>query len=110
YLWAGLVWVLCCFTRSTAIPMALLAAGYLVYHTARPWRLGIMMSLMLVLFAIPAGLHSYKALRIFAPFQFNGLTRLTFLSGTQTYEVHTDKGRYGFSSPAFEYPPIHPYG
>lgn len=98
-------WVLACYTRSMMIPLAGAFIWYLLYKIPQKrWQMAGFTLLITVLIALPAGWHSWQKLNVFAPFGFRQLNEFYFYTGSKNFEIDTEQGVYGFSSPSFYYP------
>lgn len=87
------IWILAIHTRSVALPFAIFFTSWILYtHSAR-WKLLTASALMTLAIAIPAGLHSYSTLHIFAPLGYNGLIELYRKSGAQSVAFTTTDGQ-----------------
>jgi hypothetical protein len=99
---ASLLWLAVGFTRIVLWPAAVLSLGAVVVRSSHPWRkLGISVAL-LVLFAVPAGLHCRAALGFFSPVGNLYLNEIYRQSGSRTIALDFGmSGRYEFGSPSF---------
>lgn len=104
------LWLACGFTRSVALPMALLCLLCLWLPQRRKLtKAAVGMALLLAL-AIPAGLHGKVALGYFAPFGNLYLNEVYSRSGAKNIALDFGpKGRYQFGSPSFYNPSFYPF-
>jgi hypothetical protein len=106
---AGLVWIAAAFTRSAAVPIALIGLGWLVLDgSQRMIKVLVVVGFSLTL-ALPAGLHARMKLGYFAPLGNIYLHEIYRASGAQRMELEFGSdGRYWFVSPSFVHPTFHP--
>ena len=103
-------WLAAGFTRTVALPMALLCL--LSIWLPQPRRLvkaavGVVLLLMV---AVPAGLHGRINLHYFAPFGNPYLPQVYQASGNKNISIDLGpSGRYGFGSPSFYNPTFYPF-
>jgi len=104
------LWLAAGFTRSVALPMALLCL--LAIWLPQPQRLqkAAIGAALLSVFLVPAGLHARINLHFFAPFGNPYLNRIYAAGGHKNIEIDLGpKGRYGFGSPSFYNPTFYPF-
>jgi 4-amino-4-deoxy-L-arabinose transferase-like glycosyltransferase len=100
---AASLWILACYTRIIALPLAAAVLWYLLLHL--PQKRWIIAGFTLVFFslcAIPAVWHSYHGSGLYTP--FGGLARLNYgyyLGNGQEVRIHTNRGEWFFGSPSF---------
>lgn len=104
------LWLAAGFTRSVALPMALLCLLTIwVPQSQRLKKAAIGLALLLV-FLIPAGLHARTNLYFFAPFGNPYLNRIYAAGGNKIIEIDLgSRGRYRFGSPSFFNPTFYPF-
>ncbi|MGH8460770.1 MAG: hypothetical protein ACRESS_04125 [Stenotrophobium sp.] len=104
------LWLAAGFTRSVALPMALLCL--LALWLPQPQKIGkaVIGTIMLCSLLIPAGLHGRATLGYFAPFGNLYLNEIYSQSGQRTISLDFGpKGRYYFGSPSFYNPTFFPF-
>lgn len=104
------LWLAAGFTRSVALPMALLCL--LCLWLPQPGKLpkSVFGVLLLLALAIPAGLHGKVSLGYFAPFGNLYLNEAYGASGDKNIAIDFGpKGRYQFGSPSFYNPSFWPF-
>jgi hypothetical protein len=107
---ASLLWLAVGFTRIVLWPAALLCLGAGALRGSHPWhKLGIGV-VLLVLFAVPAGLHCRAALGFFSPVGNLYLNEIYRESGSRLIGLDFGSGgRYEFGSPSFFNPTFYPF-
>lgn len=104
------VWLLAGFTRSMALPMALLCL--LAIWLPQPGKIAkaVLGSLLLLALMIPASLHSHSVLGWFAPFGNPYLNQIYNHSGKRgiTLDFINPQAHYRFGSPSFYNPTFWP--
>ncbi|MBV8063743.1 MAG: hypothetical protein JOY51_09110, partial [Nevskia sp.] len=104
------LWLACGFTRSVALPMALLCLLCLWLPQRRKLAKAAVGVVLLLALAIPAGLHGKVALGYFAPFGNLYLNEVYSRSGAKNIALDFGpKGRYQFGSPSFYNPSFYPF-
>ncbi len=104
------LWLACGFTRSVALPMALLCLLSLWLPQRRKLAKAVMGVALLLLLAIPAGLHGKVSLGYFAPFGNLYLNEVYSRSGAKNIGLDFGpKGHYQFGSPSFYNPSFYPF-
>lgn len=104
------LWLLCGFTRTVALPMGLLCL--LSIWLPQPDKLAKMALgvCMVLVLAIPAGMHGRMRLGYFAPFGNPYLPQVYQASGNKTITIDLGRdGGYGFGSPSFYNPTFYPF-
>lgn len=104
------LWLLAGFTRTVALPMALLCL--LSLWLPQPQRLpkALIGVAMLLIIAIPAGVHGRINLGWFAPFGNPYLPQVYQASGNKIIAIDLGpKGHYEFGSPSFYNPTFYPF-
>jgi SAM-dependent methyltransferase/4-amino-4-deoxy-L-arabinose transferase-like glycosyltransferase len=110
YALASGLWVCAIFTRSIALPMAVLCLGML-WLTQRQ-RLGKALSAAaaFTLLAVPAGLHTRSTLGFFAPLGNFYLSQIYSASGEHDIGINAGPlGAWGFGTPSFYNPTFYPF-
>lgn len=104
------LWLMAGFTRSLALPIALLCLLSLWLPQPQKIAKGFIGSIMLLGLLIPAGLHGRSTLGYFAPFGNLYLNEIYSQSGDRTISLDFGpKGRYFFGSPSFYNPTFYPF-
>jgi 4-amino-4-deoxy-L-arabinose transferase-like glycosyltransferase len=104
------LWLACGFTRTVALPMGLLCL--LSLWLPQPDKLAktAIGVCMLLIVAIPAGMHGRIKLHYFAPFGNAYLPQVYQGSGNKTITIDLGpEGSYGFGSPSFYNPTFYPF-
>ena len=104
------LWMCAMFTRSIALPMAVLCLGTL-WITQRQ-RLGKALgaAAALVILAVPAGMHARSTLGFFAPLGNLYLSQIYSASGKHDISVNAGPlGAWGFGTPSFYNPTFYPF-
>jgi hypothetical protein len=103
------LWLACGFTRSVALPMALLCLLSIWLPQPRKLAKAAVGVVLLAALLIPAGLHGRYALHFFAPFGNLYLNEIYSRSGHKNIGIDFGpQGRYGFGSPSFYNPSFYP--
>jgi hypothetical protein len=103
-------WLAAGFTRSVALPMALLCLLCLWLPQPRKLAKAAVGVVLLLALAVPAGLHGKVALGYFAPFGNLYLNEAYSASGYKNISIDFGpKGRYQFGSPSFYNPTFWPF-
>jgi hypothetical protein len=109
FLAACALWLAAGFTRSVALPMALLCLLCLWLPQPRKLLKAALGGVLLLALLIPAGLHGKVALGYFAPFGNLYLNEVYGRSGDKNIAIDFGpKGRYQFGSPSFYNPTFWP--
>lgn len=104
------LWLIAGFTRTVALPMALLCL--LSIWLPQPRRLPKMLIgvVMLLLLLVPAGLHARANLGYFSPFGNGYLNPIYQVSGNRVININLGShGYYEFGSPSFYNPTFYPF-
>jgi SAM-dependent methyltransferase len=104
------LWVCALFTRSIALPMALLCLGSLWITQGQ--RLGKALTALLAfaLLAVPSGLHARSTLDFFAPLGNLYLSQIYSASGMRDISIDAGPlGGWGFGTPSFYNPTFYPF-
>ena len=110
FLIACVIWLAAGFTRSMALPLALVCL--LSIWLPQPQRLARAAAGILVLlaFLVPAGLHARANLHFFAPFGNPYLNQIYAISGRKEIAIELGPlGHYGFGCPSFYNPTFYPF-
>lgn len=110
YCWAAFFWAAAVYTRSIALPMALVFLGVLLLAIGRERleRLGVTLAFFII-FALPGCWHSMLTLKFCAPLGNHYLNEIYYASGKKTIELQfPGNGRWGFSSPSYHMRPLAP--
>jgi SAM-dependent methyltransferase len=107
---ASAIWAAAMFTRSIALPMALLCLGLLwITQRQRPAK-ALAAALIFVLFALPAGWHARSTLGFFAPLGNFYLSQIYSASGNRNISIDAGPlGGWGFGTPSFYNPTFYPF-
>ena len=104
------LWLAAGFTRSVALPMALLCLLSLWLPQPQKIAKALIGSVLLLCLLIPAGLHGRANLGYFAPFGNLYLNEIYSQSGQRTISLDFGPGgRYFFGSPSFYNPTFYPF-
>ncbi|MDR3419083.1 MAG: hypothetical protein P4L83_23150 [Nevskia sp.] len=104
------LWLACGFTRSVALPMALVCL--LCLWLPQPGKLpkALIGSAMLLAVAVPAGYHAKLNLHFFSPLGNSYLNEIYQASGRKVINLDFGpNGRYEFGSPSFYNPTFYPF-
>lgn len=104
------LWLACGFTRTAALPMALLCLLVIWLPQPRKLAKAALGVVLLAAVMIPAGLHGRVALHYFAPFGNMYLNEIYGRSGMKNIGLDFGpQGHYGFGSPSFYNPSFYPF-
>ncbi len=104
------LWLAAGFTRTVALPMALLCLLCIWLPQPQRLRKAVVAVAMLLIVAIPAGVHGRINLNFFAPFGNPYLPQVYQASGNKNIAIELGpKGRYEFGSPSFYNPTFYPF-
>ncbi|HWU68704.1 MAG TPA: glycosyltransferase family 39 protein [Stenotrophobium sp.] len=104
------LWLAAGFTRSVALPIALLCLLALWLPQPQKIAKAVIGSILLLGLLIPAGLHGRSTLGYFAPFGNLYLNEIYSQSGQRTISLNFGpQGRYYFGSPSFYNPTFYPF-
>ncbi|MGH8539955.1 MAG: glycosyltransferase family 39 protein, partial [Stenotrophobium sp.] len=104
------LWLAAGFTRSIALPMALLCLLSIWLPQRNKIAKSVIGTIMLFSLLIPAGLHGRASLGYFAPFGNLYLNEIYSQSGQRTISIDFGpKGQYYFGSPSFYNPTFYPF-
>jgi hypothetical protein len=108
---ACVVWTGAIFTRTIAVPMAVLCLGTLwLAQRGERFEKAIVAIISVLVLAVPAGLHSRSTLGFFAPFGNVYLSQIYSLSGNRNIALDVGSvGSWGFGSPSFYNPTYYPF-
>ena len=110
YALAGLIWSCAAFTRTVAVPLALLAVGYLLLMQPSKLRGSLIALGLLALLLIPAAWHSRAGVGFVAPLGNLYLNEIYAESGNRDINIDAGAaGSYVFSSPSFYNPAFYPF-
>ncbi len=110
YVGTSALWTATVFTRSVALPMALLWVGLLwLQSKPRPTK-AVISTLIFCVAAVAAGMHGMGRLKFFAPFGNVYLQEAYSYSGKHDYAIDVPgQGSWVFGSPAFYNPSLYPF-
>ena len=104
------LWLAAGFTRTVALPMALLCLLSIWLPQPQRMQKAVLGVAMLLIVAIPAGVHGRINLGWFAPFGNPYLPQVYQASGNKNIDIDLGpQGRYGFGSPSFYNPTFYPF-
>jgi hypothetical protein len=104
------LWLAAGFTRSVALPLALACMLTLWFLQPRKFAKALVAGVLLLVFAVPAGLHGRAGLGYFAPFGNLYLNQIYKESGRRIITIDCGpQGRYEFGSPSFYHPTFYPF-
>jgi hypothetical protein len=107
---AGLIWSCAAFTRTIALPLALLNVLYLWISQPRKSSSAVIAAAMASVLLIPAAWHSRAGLGFIAPFGNLYLNEIYAASGRRDIGIDAGAaGSYVFSSPSFYNPAFYPF-
>jgi hypothetical protein len=113
FLWVVVLWALAGLTRGIAIPLAAVAALWLLLTQKQKLRKTAFGLLVLLLILGPLTVRSYHFAHIFAPHGMGNMNMLYAKSGKRTirinYEREGARWYYIFQSPALEAEPFEPF-
>ncbi|HEY3732188.1 MAG TPA: class I SAM-dependent methyltransferase [Steroidobacteraceae bacterium] len=107
---AAVLWVMALFTRSIALPMAVVCLGAILLLQHQ--RLAKMLIAVLAFgaLAVPAGLHLRSTLHFFAPLGNLYLSQIYSVSGKHDISINAGAlGGWGFGTPSFYNPTFYPF-
>jgi len=94
FIYAVLFLILASLSRSIAIPLMLAGILFLLYKSEEKLKKSFFVVIIMISLLIPAGIHSYKAINIFAPFGYHGLIEIYRKSGSLGLSCKTEKDNY----------------
>jgi hypothetical protein len=107
---ACILWFAAGFTRSMALPAALLCLGSLWVVQPQRALKALAGCACLLIFLVPAGLHGRENLHFFAPFGNPYLNHIYAISGARDISIELGpQGHYGFGCPSFYNPTFYPF-
>ncbi len=107
---AALLWIAAAFTRTFALPLALVCIGYLWLKLPHRLGNGATAAAVALAFTVPAALHSEVKLRFWAPLGNLYFTEIYSASGRREIAVdYGPEGRYHFGCPSFYNPTFYPF-
>ena len=107
---ASAVWLCAAFTRTVAVPMAVLCLAWLWAVQPQRTAKALIAAALALLFAIPAGLHARAKLDFFAPFGNLYFNEIYAESGMREIAVdYGPEGSYHFGCPSFYNPTFYPW-
>jgi SAM-dependent methyltransferase len=107
---ASALWGCATFTRSIALPMALLCLGTLWLTQRHKVGKALTAVAMFALLALPAGLHARSTLGFFAPLGNFYLSQIYSASGKHDISINAGPlGGWGFGTPSFYNPTFYPF-
>jgi hypothetical protein len=107
---ASFIWICAAFTRTIAIPLALLNVVYVLLMQPNKVRNAGIAGCLLALLLVPAAWHSRAGVGFVAPFGNLYLNEIYAASGTRDITIEAGAaGGYVFSSPSFYNPSFYPF-
>jgi SAM-dependent methyltransferase len=107
---ASALWVCAMFTRSIALPMAVLCLGTLWITQRQRFAKTMIAVAAFAVLALPAGLHTRSTLGFFAPLGNLYLSEIYSASGKHDVSIDAGAlGGWGFGSPSFYNPTFYPF-
>jgi SAM-dependent methyltransferase len=107
---ASALWAAAMFTRSIALPMALLCLSTLWLTQQQRLVKAASALALFTLLALPAGLHARSTLGFFAPLGNFYLSQIYSASGRHDISINAGPlGTWGFGSPSFYNPTFYPF-
>ena len=107
---ASALWVCALFTRSIALPMALLCLGLLWISQRQRLAKALTALAAFAILALPAGLHARSTLHFFAPLGNLYLSQIYSASGKHDISIDAGAlGGWGFGTPSFYNPTFYPW-
>ena len=107
---ASVLWAAATFTRSIALPMALVCLGMLWLMQRQRLVKALIAAGLCTLFALPAGWHARSTLGFFAPLGNLYLSRIYSASGKRNISINAGPlGAWGFGTPSFYNPTFYPF-
>jgi SAM-dependent methyltransferase len=107
---ASALWACAVFTRSIALPMALLCLSALWLTQQQRLVKAVSALAMFMLLALPAGLHARSTLGFFAPLGNFYLSQIYSASGRHDISINAGPlGAWGFGTPSFYNPTFYPF-
>jgi len=94
FIYAIIFLILAALSRSIAIPFMLSGILFLIYKSDEKIKKSFITFSILISLLIPAGMHAYKAINIFAPFGYHGLIEIYRKSGSLGLNCKTEKDSY----------------
>lgn len=94
FIYAVIFLTLASLSRSIAIPFMVAGIGFLLYKSNERIKKSLCTVIILISLLVPAGMHTYKAINIFAPFGYHGLIEIYRKSGSLGLNCKTEKGNY----------------
>jgi SAM-dependent methyltransferase len=107
---AAVLWVLALFTRSIALPMAVVCLATILLLQHRRLAKALIAVLAFGVLAVPAGLHVRSTLHFFAPLGNLYLSQIYSISGKHDISIDAGAlGGWGFGTPSFYNPTFYPF-
>jgi SAM-dependent methyltransferase len=104
------LWTCALFTRSIALPMALLCLSTLWLTQQQRLAKAVTALAIVMLLALPAGLHARSTLGFFAPLGNFYLSQIYSASGRHDISINAGPlGGWGFGTPSFYNPTFYPF-
>jgi hypothetical protein len=104
------LWLAASFTRTVALPMALLSLGWVWLLQPHKLRAALLAAAMSLLLVIPAGLHTRAALGFFSPFGNLYLNEIYHAGRNKSIQIDFGpQGQYIFGSPSYYNPTFYPF-
>lgn len=100
---ASIVLVLTLYTRMAMLPVTIAALWFMFTYINKKRAVALIAFLFFCLCTVLASLHSYKALKVYAPFGFRQMNQFYFYSNCLTFIVKTKEYAARFSSPSYYY-------
>jgi Dolichyl-phosphate-mannose-protein mannosyltransferase len=107
---ACLVWTCAVLTRAIALPLAFICLTTVWTIQRQRFEKAIVATGIFFVLAIPAGMHGYQRLGLFAPLGNVHLSEIYSLSGRKNIDLDVGAaGHWGFGSPSFYNPTFYPF-
>lgn len=104
------LWLLACFTRTVALPMALLGLLWAWLLQPQKLRAALLATALSLILIIPAGLHTRSALGFFSPFGNLYLNEIYHAGHNKSIQIDFGpQGQYIFGSPSYYNPTFYPF-
>lgn len=108
FLAAVACWTLVCLTKTVAVPLALVAVGYIGWMKSRKWTPFLLGAGLVILMLIPNSIRTWHYLKWVAPLGNPWMAKIHHRSGARTIEVYYGKLKYHFGSPSSFIQPLEP--
>ncbi len=101
-------WTLACLTKTVAIPLAIVAVGYIWWMKSMRWTPSLWGAGLVILMLVPNSVRTYRYLDWVAPFGNSWLAKIHHRSGAMWIEIYRGKNQYRFGSPSSFVQPLEP--